>query len=116
MSVHDEQRRKAKIRKIVAGARAIVTYQVGLPHGCVRLRRLLYRFEIEYPVFEEYLAELEELPIGTERLYWAQDALRVRDEKLEKINRDFRNRIFDTCFEIIKSFGGRPMDTKQKTD
>jgi hypothetical protein len=112
MSVHEEQRRKAQIRRIVANARAIVTYRVGLPFGCVRMRRFLYRFEIEYPVFEEYLGKLEGLPIGTERLYWAQDALRVRDEKLERINADFRNRIFDTCFEIIKSFSGRPMANK----
>ena len=47
MSVHDEQRRKAQIRKIVANARAIVTYQVGLPFACVRMRRLLYRFEMD---------------------------------------------------------------------
>jgi hypothetical protein len=46
MSGHTEQRRKAQIRKVVANARAIVTYQVGLPFSCVRMRRLLYRFEM----------------------------------------------------------------------
>jgi hypothetical protein len=106
MSGQEEHRRKAQIRKLVANARAIVTYQVGLTVGCLRMRRSLHGLEFKYSVFEEYLGELEGLPIGTERLYWAQDALRIRDEKLEEINARFRNRIFDAAFEIIKSFGG----------
>jgi hypothetical protein len=104
MSGQGEQRRKAQIRKLVANAPAIVTYQVGLTIGCVRMRNQPHPFREKYPAFDEYLGNLKGLPIGSERLYWAQDALRDRDKKIEKINARFRDRIFDTCFEIIRTF------------
>jgi hypothetical protein len=108
MSDHNEERRKAQIRKLVANARAIVTYQVGLTIGCLRMRSQLHQFKEKYPVFDQYLGKLKGLPIGSERLYRAQHALRDRDKKIEKINARFRNRIFDTCFEIIRTFREEP--------
>jgi hypothetical protein len=95
------------LKKLVSAARAIVTYQVGLPVGCIRVRRTLFWLrpyrELSYPVFDEYLQALSALPISSERLQWNREALREADKKLEAVSRRFRDDIFEACYEIIDS-------------
>jgi hypothetical protein len=97
------------LKKLVGAARAIVTYQVGLPVGCIRVSRVLYWLrphqELSYPVFDKYLQALRELPISSERLEWNREALREADKKLEAASRRFRDDIFEACYEIIDSYG-----------
>ena len=97
------------LQKLVSAARAIVTYQVGLPVGCIRVRKILFWLrphkEVSYPVFDEYLRALSELPISSERLHWNRDVLREADKKLEAVSSRFRDRIFETCYEIIDLYG-----------
>ena len=97
------------LKQLVSAARAIVTYQVGLPFGCIRVRRILTWLrphkELAYPVFDEYLKAVSELPISSERLKWSREALRETDKKLEAASRRFRDSIFEACYEIIDSYG-----------
>jgi hypothetical protein len=108
MSIRNEEERRHHIDKLVSNARAIITYQVGLPVGCLRMARLLYSLQalgsFEYPAFGEYLLEVENLPISSERLHWARDALRKVDECLDKTNAKFRDRVFEACHDIIDAF------------
>ena len=101
-------KRTSYLQKLVSAARAVVTYQVGLPHGCTRIRAILFwlrPFEsLNLPVFEEYHAATLDLPTGTERLHWSREALRERDVRLEAINREFRDRIFEACYGIIDHY------------
>ncbi len=96
-------------KKLVSAARAIVTYQVGLPVGCTRAQRALIWLrphqELDYPVFDKYLQSLSALPISSERLEWNREALREADKKLEALSRRFRDYIFQACYEIIDSYG-----------
>jgi hypothetical protein len=95
-------------RELVAVARSIVTYQVGLPLGCVRLARIiswLQPFEsAELPIVDRYLEAVRGLPIGTERLTWDRAALRREDVKLEAVNHEFRDPVFEVCYEIMDGF------------
>ena len=97
------------MKKLVSAARAIVTYQVGLPVGCIRVQRALFWLrphkELSYPVFDKYLEALRTLPISSERLEWNREALREADKKLEAVSRRFREAIFEACYEIIDSYG-----------
>jgi hypothetical protein len=97
------------LKKLVSAARAIVTYQVGLPVGCLRIRGILLwlrpHVELSYPVFDEYLNTVKELPIGSERLQWSRDSLRLYDKRLEAANAKFRDAIFESCYQIIDSHG-----------
>ena len=107
----NEQKRNSLLRKLVANARAIISYQVGLPFGCDRMRKLLTWLEyegekLEFPVFGEYLERVHELPTGSERLECSRAALRRYDERLVPINLEYRERIIDTCFDIIERYGG----------
>lgn len=101
-------KRDQLIRRLVATARAIVTYQVGLSVGCVRMSRILNWLEVysrvEVPIFDEYLTAVRHLPISSDRLHWNVDALRAKDQELEAINSAYRNRVFDACFGIIETF------------
>ena len=102
-----EQNRDSYLQKLVANARAIISYQVGLPVGCVKMSRLLTWLEnggekLDFPVFSEYLDEVWEIPTGSERLGCSREALRRYDERLVPINLEYRDRIIDTCFAIVE--------------
>ena len=101
-------KRTSYLKKLVSAARAVITYQVGLPFGCARIGGLLSAlrpFEpLDYPVFDEYRNAIVNLPVGTERLHWARETLREKDIRLEAITREFRDRIFEACYDIIDRY------------
>jgi hypothetical protein len=105
------QEQKSLIKKLVANARAIISYQIGLPVGCIKMNKILtwltpYEETLDYPVFRDYLNEAYDLPLGSERLRWNRDALRRYDERLISINLKYREKIIDTCFDIIEKYNG----------
>ena len=111
----NEQKRKSYLRKLVANARAIISYQVGLPIGCVKMDHLLIWLEqegekLDFPIFRKYLDSVRELPTGTERLECSRAALRRYDERLVPINLDYREQIIDACFDIIERHGEARID------
>ena len=101
-------KRDSAAKRVVACARSIVTYQVGLPVGCIRITRTLTwfaPFEAELPkIFERYLSELTGLPIGSERLLWDRITLKEKDVLLEATSQRYRDDIFDACWELIDRF------------
>ena len=112
----NEQKLKSYIRRFVANARAIVSYQVGLPLGCTKMMKILSWIENEdkeaakFPVFEEYFRATIDLPTGPERLHYSREALRRYDERLVTINLRYREEIIDACFKIIERYGERKVD------
>jgi Protein of unknown function (DUF2489) len=102
----NQQLHESLIRKLVANSRAIISYQVGIPVGCVRMDKILYwllPFEkLNYPIFREYIDAVRGLPLGHERLRWNRESLRKYDERLVAINLEYREKIIDTCFKIIE--------------
>ena len=104
----NSDKRTSYLAKLVSAARAVVTYQTSLPLGCTRIRRVLYWLAPyqppEYPIFDEFLAAIRGLPVGTERLHWSREPLRERDVKLERILHRYRDRVFDACYDIIDSY------------
>ena len=100
--------RTSFLRKLVSAARSVVTYEVGLPVGCIRLHKILSWLRPyegpDYPVFAQYVDATRDLPISTERLHWNRDALREHDKRLEPINQKFRDQVFDACYEIIQDY------------
>jgi hypothetical protein len=111
----NEQKRDSDLRKLVANARAIISYQVGLPIGCVKMARLLRWLEYEgrkldFPIFGEYLEEVREIPTGHERLGCSRAALRRYDARLVPISLAYSERIIDACFDIIDRFGAGVTD------
>ena len=104
-----EQEHRSFINRLVANARAIISYEVGFPLGCEKMRKILYwlmPYEVlDYSVFERYTNATRELPTGTARLYCSREALRRYDEKLVAINLAYREEVLDACFDIIERYG-----------
>jgi hypothetical protein len=119
MDSHSEKRRETNLKKLVSNARAIITYQVGIPFGCRRMNGILFALkpliELDYSVFEKYRKATQELPTGSERLHWDKKVLKQKDIELEVINKKFRDSIFDTCYEIIDSFGKKEIGVEEKS-
>jgi hypothetical protein len=117
LEMANPSQRDSAARKVVAVARSIVTYQIGLPAGCLRMRRTLSWLsphETALPtVFEEYLKEVQELPITSERLLWDRKVLEEKDKFLEAVNQRFRDLIFDACWSLIDRFDERRPSTTQ---
>jgi len=64
-------------------------------------------------VFKEYLDKVRNLPVGSERLFWNRDVLREKDIQIERINQEFRDRIFEASWALIDRFAGSdPTDVK----
>ncbi len=105
------QKRDSDLRKLVANARAIISYQVGLPVGCVKMDHILLWLKnegeiLDFPIFKQYLDQVRELPTGSERLECSRAALSRYDERLVPVNLEYRERIIDACFDIIERHGG----------
>ena len=110
--------RDAALRKVLSAARSIITYQIGLPVGAQRLQRALtwlrpYESVDAAPV-DEFLHEVRELPLGSERLYSSREALKRSDVPLEAACRKFRDPIFDVCFAILDRFPDSATDPTAK--
>jgi hypothetical protein len=105
----DEQKHRSLLKRLVANARAIVSYQVGLPLGCEKMCKILYWLKpyevLEYPVFDRYTIATHALPTSSERLHCSREALRRYDEKLVPINLEYREEVLNACFDIIERFG-----------
>ena len=111
----NEQKRDSYFRRLVANARAIISYQVGLPVGCVKMDRLLTWLEhegekLDFPVFGEYLEQVREIPTGSERLECSRAALRRYDGRLVPVNLKYKERIIDACFDIAERFDADESD------
>ena len=105
----NEQKHRSLIKRLVANARAIISYQVGLPLGCEKMSRILYWLKVyetlEFPVFNKYTNATRDLPTSSERLHCSREALRRYDKQLVVINLEHREEVIDACFEIIQRYG-----------
>jgi len=105
-----ENVKRKLLRKLVATARNIITYEVGIPFGVWKMNRLITwlgysDLSLNFPVFEEYWKSVAAIPTGKERLYCSREALRRYDVDLNQINLHYHERIIDACFEIIETYG-----------
>jgi hypothetical protein len=102
----NDQKHHSFKKQLVANARAIISYQVGLPLGCQKMSKILYWLKPYEALdfFERYANATRELPTSSERLHCSREALRRYDRKLVAINLEYREEVLDTCFEIVDRF------------
>jgi hypothetical protein len=97
-------------RKLVSNARAILSNQIGFPLGVSKMVKLLYMvenlqpFEINVEVFHKYYEKTTGIPLGTERLEWNFEALKLEDAKLKRLEDLYKNDILEKCYELIKEY------------
>ena len=111
--MHAEEIRKKDqyLKKLVSAARAVISNQVALPFGVIRIVRILAWLQplsdVEYPIFRSFLyeAERQSLPLSTDRLLWNPDKLAEKDEQLQEIVERYRKDIIEECWNITKAYG-----------
>ena len=99
----------ARKKQLVSVAKALLSLQVGISVGCVRISRALLRLALQsderYRIFHEFNRATLGLPIGNERLLWAHPALLEHDAKLAKVEAEFRPKLLSACVAIISEYG-----------
>jgi hypothetical protein len=107
MHPSEELRHQKLIERLVAAARSIITYQVGLPVGCVRVANIstwLNHPDDIPPVFRQYVAEAAPtgLPLGSDRLEWNKDSLAQKDVLLRALNAKYEPAVMAACWRILE--------------
>lgn len=99
----------ARKKQLVSAAKALLSLQVGISIGCVRIGKILLWLTLQgdeqYQVFNQFNRATVGLPIGNERLLWAHPALLEHDAKLAKIEAEFRPKLLSACIAIIDKYG-----------
>ncbi|MET0241995.1 MAG: hypothetical protein ABW174_00945 [Flavitalea sp.] len=100
-------------KKLVKNARAIISNQIAMPLGAVKMNKIIYWAKadgtfanIDLKVFNEYTDNFNGSPVGTERLLWSSEALMEQDRALDQVTSKYKDAIIDKCFEIIEKFAG----------
>ena len=111
----------ARKRKLVSAARALLSLQVGLVTGSLRISKLLYslppHIRDRHPSFDEMLNAIpRDLPLGSARIQWAHGPLIDSDRRLAVYENRFREQIMRECVAIIEAWGSEPTDKLTEID
>ncbi len=99
----------ARKKQLVSAAKALLSLQVGISIGCVRISKVLTWLALQgddrYRIFHQFNRATLGLPIGNDRLLWSHLALLEHDAKLAKIEAEFRPKLLSACIAIIGEYG-----------
>jgi Protein of unknown function (DUF2489) len=99
----------ARKKQLVSAAKALLSLQVGIAAGCLRVRKILFWLRLQdeerYLIFNQFITATGAIPLANERLLWAHSALLEQDEKLARIEAKYRPCILRACIAIIAEFG-----------
>jgi hypothetical protein len=102
------------VKKLVSNAKAILTNQIALPLGVRKMNKIRYWINqsqsvmsIDFKIFDEFDNMVKGCPVGTERLLWAQEALKEQDKIIDNASAIYKEGILDKCFEIIETLDSK---------
>lgn len=101
-----------QIKRLVSAARTMISMQVGLAVGAVRLAGILGElgecYETRHGVVAEFMAAIpSDVPVGTARLYCTPQVLLERDAVLAAVEARFRRRLLQECMDMVRLY--RPL-------
>jgi hypothetical protein len=112
MNIHEENKRKIYIAKLVSNARAILTNQIEFTLGVLKMQKIMYWInriepltEVDLQIFLEFNKKTVVFAIGNERKFWQKEALEMQDKALDILILKYKDGIFDKCFEIVNKYG-----------
>ncbi|TGE28477.1 hypothetical protein [Hymenobacter metallicola] len=98
------------LQQFLSIARSILTNQVDLPSGILRLDATLYWLaqhdikpltDDEWELVEAYHAQIINFPLGEERLAWEPSALQKVSEELEQLNNLYRPQLLTLLNRVV---------------
>lgn len=112
MTEHEEIGWRSLLKKLVSNSRAILSNQISMPLGSLKMERIIYLIEqikpiteLNLKVFSDYNIQTSDYPIGEVRKGYNAKFLAELDIKLDNITLCFKNEVEEKCVEIIKIFG-----------
>ena len=118
---HREANREQHIIKLVSNARAILTNQIGIPLGVLKMGAIITRIqfirpitEIDLSVFSEYNNKTSTFPINKERLHYNSEYLKQQDTILDELTVKYKDSIIIKCNEIIEMYSNTKKSEKTK--
>ena len=107
----EEKERQRFINKMVSNARAIISNQVAIPLGVYKMNQIISWLEpyketddVDVSIFRDYDLNVDDLPIGTERLQWNIEKLIEFEKDFDDTNRMFKADILRKCRELIDTY------------
>ncbi|AWA30979.1 hypothetical protein HYN48_13315 [Flavobacterium magnum] len=111
MNKFEELRRNRLIKKMRSNAIAIVTGQINIHSGCIKMRWFISDIErisclenIDLKVFDNFYSAFSKYPIANERNYYNKQYLAKLDIELDSINDQYKQSVLEKCQEIIEKF------------
>lgn len=96
---------------MVSNARAIISNQVAIPLGVYKMNQIISWLEpykvaddIDTSIFHDYDINVDDLPIGTERLQWNIEKLIEFEIEFDENNKMFKADILRKCRELIDTY------------
>ena len=106
-----EIKRNRLIKKLRSNAIAIITNQIDLHLGCIKMNTYIYNIRdikalenIDLKVFEEFYKAFSLYPIIEEKKYYNKEYLAKLEIELDLIDNEYKSRIETKCKEIIEKF------------
>jgi len=96
----------ARRRKLVSAAKALLSLQVGIAVGAMRvegvLRWLGRPYEESHSIFSKFIDSIpRSIPLGGARLRWNPERMLELDEVLAPIEAKYRRMLMEECIRII---------------
>jgi len=111
MNEYQKQKKDNYIKKLVSNSRAILTNQIALPLGVHKMNKIVYWInniepiiDIDLSIFDEYDSKTRVFALGTDRLTYNREFLKMQDQELDEITSIYKNDLLDKYFEIINHY------------
>lgn len=102
----------ARRRRLVSAAKALLSLQVGLAVGGLRMIGILHSlgkpYEQAHAVFFEFINSIPmDIPLGGARLLWNPGPMLESDARLAEVEAAYRRLLLEEWVRIIEMYGAR---------
>jgi hypothetical protein len=107
----------ARRRRLVSAAKALLSLQVGIAVGAIRvigaLRRLGRPYEEFHPIFSTFIDSIPcSIPLGGARLLWNPARMLEMDELLAPLEAKYRRMLMEECIRIIDIYATDALESE----
>lgn len=100
-------------KKLVSAAKALLSLEVGLAVGAVRIENILLwlgeSYQREHPLFSFFIANIPpDIPLSGARLLWHSERMLETDDRLAQIEAKFRRALLSECVKIVDRYNSTP--------
>ena len=107
-TIRNEAKWVSDCTKIRARALELIEGKISLIEAAITLQKLTNwthaRSDSDLSVFMRFLGDLNGLPIGSERSYWALDALAREDVKIKAVVEKWRQPVLEAGSRLIERY------------